>query len=197
MGISKDRLAALTDGIIAIAATIMVLELVTPEDVSLRGLLSQWPVFIAYLNSFVMIYLVWLNHHNAFKKIEEVSIGIFFWNGIWLFILTLVPFATRWVGEHPNETLPEFLYILILLLWSLMFQFMDNQIMKDYPDVQADVTNSKVIRIPLYGGFILALVLSFVRPILCLILVLIVVIVLTFQVFYLIRKKKSNDENPA
>ena len=88
----KERLVAFTDAIIAIAATIMVLELVTSEDTTLQGLLSQWPVFIAYLTSFDLIYLVWLNHHNAFQKIEHVTIRIFVLNGIWTFFLTLVPF---------------------------------------------------------------------------------------------------------
>ena len=89
--VAEERLVAFTDAIIAIAATIMVLELVTPEDTSIHGLLSQWPTFVAYLISFDLIYLVWLNHHNAFRKIDHVTPGVFIWNGIWTFFL---PIAT-------------------------------------------------------------------------------------------------------
>lgn len=82
MKINKERLVAFTDAIIAIGATVMVLELVTPDEPTFRGMLSQWPTFIAYITSFDLIYLVWLNHHNAFQKIDHVTIGIYAWNGI-------------------------------------------------------------------------------------------------------------------
>jgi uncharacterized membrane protein len=184
----KERLVAFTDAIIAIAATIMVLELVTPEDTTLQGLLSQWPVFIAYLTSFDLIYLVWLNHHNAFQKIEHVTIRIFVLNGIWIFFLTLVPFTTRWVGEHPNDTLPEFLYVFIMFAWTLMFQIMDNQILKDFPGTKPDVTNNRKVRIPLYLAYAAAMIVSFFAPIASLIMILVIVVILTVGIFRMIHK---------
>ena len=188
MNINKERLVAFTDAIIAIAATIMVLELVTPEDTTLQGLLSQWPVFIAYLTSFDLIYLVWLNHHNAFQKIEHVTICIFVLNGIWTFFLTLVPFTTRWVGEHPNDTLPEFLYVFIMFAWSLMFQIMDNQILKDFPGTKPDVTNNRKVRILLYLAYAAAMIVSFFAPIASLIMILVIVVILTVVIFRMIHK---------
>lgn len=193
MKINKERLVAFTDAIIAIAATIMVLELVTPEDTSIRGLLSQWPTFLAYLTSFDLIYLVWLNHHNAFQKIEHVTMRVFVWNGIWTFFLTLVPFTTRWVGEHPNDTLPEFLYVFIMFAWSLIFQLMDNQIMKDFPGTMPDVTNSRKVRIPLYIGFVIALTVSFVVPILSLLLLLVIVVILTIGIFRMLHPMEEGQ----
>ena len=73
---------------------------------------------------------------------------------------------------------------------------MDNRIIKDYPSAKADVTNSAAIRIPLYLGFVLALIVSFFKPAICLIIVLLVVIVLAVQVFLIIRsaKKPMNQE---
>lgn len=187
MKINKERLVAFTDAIIAIAATIMVLELVTPEDTSIQGLLSQWPTFVAYLISFDLIYLVWLNHHNAFQKIDHVTPGVFVWNGIWTFFLTLVPFATRWVGEHPNDTLPEFLYILVLFVWSLMFQLMDNRIIKDFPGTKPDTTNNMKIRLPMYLGYAVAMITSFFVPIATLILILVMVAAMTVGIFRMIH----------
>ena len=187
--IEKGRLEAFTDAIIAIAATIMVLELATPDEVSLSALLSQWPVFLAYVISFSMIYMVWLNHYSAFKKVEEISVKVFFLNGIWLFCLTLVPFATAWVGQNPNDTLPEALYVSVLFLWSAMYQIMDNQIVKENPEASIDSTNELRLRIPMYCGYLLALVFAFIKPIISLIVILFVLIVIA--VHFLAQKKQK------
>lgn len=116
---NKARLEAFTDAIIAIAATIMVLELKVPAQATLQGLLSEWQVLLAYVISFIFIYVVWFSHHNIFKKAKTITARTFIYNGIWLFLLTLVPFTTRWVGSNVNATFPEFLYVLVLLLWSI------------------------------------------------------------------------------
>lgn len=81
----KNRIIALTDGIIAIAATIMVLELEVPEELTTASLLGQWPVLLAYIVSFSQIYLAWRSHHNSFQKADVVSVRTFLINGIWLF----------------------------------------------------------------------------------------------------------------
>lgn len=70
---NKSRLEALTDAIIAIAATIMVLELQVPEHNSIHSLMENWPIFLAYTISFFLIYIVWFNHHNIFKKAKIIS----------------------------------------------------------------------------------------------------------------------------
>lgn len=176
MEINKERLIAFTDAIIAIAATIMVLELVTPSLPTFEGLFSQWPVFVAYITSFVFIYIVWYNHHNAFDKINRLSTKVFLLNGVWLFALTLVPFTTRWVGEHPFATAPEFLYAFVLLLWSLAFQIMDNQILKEDPTLKPDSTNNFIFRALLYGCLIIAMIASFFMPILSLVIIFVVFI---------------------
>ena len=70
---NKNRLEAFSDAIIAIAATIMVLELHIPKLNNLSGLWEEWPVFLAYFISFTLIYAVWYNHHNLFKKANYIS----------------------------------------------------------------------------------------------------------------------------
>ena len=86
---NKDRIIALTDGIVAIAATIMVLELKIPKIITLDSLLSQIPILYSYIISFALIYLSWRSHHNAFEKAEIINSKIFILNGIWLFFITL------------------------------------------------------------------------------------------------------------
>ncbi len=68
-----------------------------------------------------MIWLVWAMHHDLFEKAEVITRKTFLVNGIWLFLLTIVPFTTAWVGSAPYSFLPEFLYPLNLLLWSGRF----------------------------------------------------------------------------
>ncbi|CIY69096.1 membrane protein [Streptococcus pneumoniae] len=187
--IDKGRLEAFTDAIIAIAATIMVLELAAPNEVTITSLISQWSIFLAYVNSFAMIYIIWLNHYRSFKKASQISVKTFIINGIWLFFLTLVPFATSWVGKYPNDTLPELLYAVVLLLWSVMYQILDNQIVKDNPDSKIDSTNKLSLRIPMYCGYILAIILAFIKPVLCLIVILWILILITIH-FLVVRKKK-------
>lgn len=180
---NKGRIEAFTDAIVAIAATIMVLELHPPKENNFSGLLEEWPVFLAYVISFSLIYIVWFNHHNLFNKAKLITPQTYLYNGVWLFFLTLVPFTTNWVGNAPTEVLPEFFYVLNLLLWSIMFQVMDNRVIKDNPGVERDATNTFTYRIFLYGGYGIALVMSFIWPIACMFMLLIFIIIMAIGFF--------------
>lgn len=165
---NKSRVEAITDGIIAIAATIMVLELGLPSTNDLSGLMELRLTFLAYVISFFMIYIVWALHHDLFQKAEIISRRTFMVNGVWIFMLTLVPFTTAWVGSAPDAFLPEFLYPLNMLLWSGAFQWLDFQIRRDNPGVERDATTKFSVRVILYAGYILGMVLAFVKPVLSL-----------------------------
>ena len=180
---NKERLIAFTDAIAAIAATIMVLELASPSEMTISGLAEQWPVFLAYVISFFLIYIVWYSHHNAFHKATVISTRTFLINGIWTFWLTLVPFATRLIGEYPNEKLAMLIYLVLQLVWSVTFQFMDYQILKDNPGARRDVSNGFIPRLVLYGGFTVAIGLTFVTPIAGLITVAMTTIALAAVMF--------------
>src|SRR6201986_2904297 len=91
----KERLLAMTDGVIAIIITIMVLELKGPGGASWEALLHAWPVFLAYLLSFVYVAVYWNNHHHYFHLVERVNGPVMWANFHLLFWLSLVPFATR------------------------------------------------------------------------------------------------------
>ena len=161
---NKSRVEALTDGIIAIAATIMVLELGIPAANDLSSLLVLRHTFLAYVNSFLMIYIVWSMHHDLFHKAKSLSRRSFLVNGIWVFLLTLVPFTTAWVGSAVDETLPELIYPLNLLLWRLAFQWLDYQIKKDNPDIPREFFASRPAEIFVYAVYIICMALAFVVP---------------------------------
>ena len=168
---NKDRIMALTDGIVAIAATIMVLELAIPANVNIDALISQGPVFFSYLISFALIYLAWRSHHNAFEKAEKIDTKIFVLNGIWLFFITLIPFATGLIGNAPDKTISSAIYAIVLILWSLSFQFLDIQITKVNPDAPKDETRDNKTRLMLFGGYFIALIFAFIMPILTVVIV--------------------------
>ncbi|MBP2057394.1 putative membrane protein [Lactobacillus colini] len=179
MKISKDRLAAFTDAIVAIAATIMVLELTTPPQTNWQSLFAQWPTFIAYLISFSLIFIGWLNYYRGLDKVDYVGVKEFIWNGIWVFVLTLIPFVTRWVSEHPDKTLPEFLYCLMMFLWALIFQLMEHQVIKDFPEQNKEPTYSGWIKYTSFSCHILGMIVAFIMPIFSFLFIAFVVIIWT------------------
>src|SRR3569623_1073826 len=123
---NTDRLLAMTDGVIAVIITIMVLELKAPAGADLEALRESWPVFLAYVLSFIYIAIYWNNHHHYFHLVRKVNGAVMWANFQLLFWLSLVPFSTGWMGENQFATLPTAIYGLLLLLpalaWVLMQQ---------------------------------------------------------------------------
>ena len=97
---TKNRLEAFCDAVIAIIITIMVLELKVPHDTSWEALKNLWPVFLSYLVSFINLGIYWGNHHHLMHTIKDVRGGILWSNLHLLFWLSLIPFATAWMGEN-------------------------------------------------------------------------------------------------
>src|ERR1700720_2057790 len=112
----KDRLVAFSDGVIAIIITIMVLELKVPHDATLDALVAVTPAFLSYALSFVYVAIYWNNHHHFFHLVRHVS-GMMLWaNMHLLFWLSLVPFATGWMGENHFAPVPTAVYGVGLLM---------------------------------------------------------------------------------
>src|SRR4051794_31484580 len=96
----RDRLAAFSDGVIAIIITVMVLELKAPHDTDLSALKGAIPAVLTYVLSFVYVAIYWNNHHHLFHLVRRVN-GTMLWANLHpLFWLSLIPFATSWLGEH-------------------------------------------------------------------------------------------------
>ena len=121
---SKGRLEAFSDGVIAIIITIMVLELRVPEKDDLHSLLQLYPVFLSYLLSFIFVGIYWNNHHHTFQVVKSVN-GTALWaNMHLLFWLSLVPFVTSWMGEHHFARWPVTVYGFILLMNAVAYSIM-------------------------------------------------------------------------
>ena len=100
---TKTRLEAFSDAVIAIIITIMVLELKVPHETSFDALMKLWPIFLSYAVSFLMLGIYWGNHHHLVHTIREVRGSIIWANLHLLFWLSLIPFATAWMGENHFE----------------------------------------------------------------------------------------------
>jgi uncharacterized membrane protein len=118
---NKTRLEAFSDGVIAIIMTVMVLEIKTPHDTSWAALSNQWPVFSSYLLSFIFIGIYWGNHHHLISTVSHVNAGIIWANLNLLFWLSLIPFATGWMGENHYASNTVALYAILLLICGMSF----------------------------------------------------------------------------
>ena len=113
---SKARLEAFSDGVIAILITIMVLELRPPAGADLAALLPLTPIFLSYVLSFVILGIYWNNHHHLFQAVQRVNGRVLWANLHLLFWLSLIPFVTAWMGENNFASWPVALYGAVLLL---------------------------------------------------------------------------------
>ena len=118
---SKSRLEAFSDGVIAILITIMVLELSAPEGATLAALRPLLPVFLSYVLSYVYVGIYWNNHHHLFQVVRHVNGRVLWANLHLLFWLSLVPFATAWMGENSFAAWPVALYGVVLLLAAVAY----------------------------------------------------------------------------
>jgi uncharacterized membrane protein len=130
--VEKDRLLAFSDGVIAIIITIMVLELKVPHEPTLTALAAVVPVFLSYVLSFLYLAIYWNNHHHFFHLVRRVD-GMMLWANLHLlFWLSLIPFATGWMGENHFAPLPTALYGFSLLMPALAWQWMQRAIIRGH-----------------------------------------------------------------
>jgi uncharacterized membrane protein len=117
----KNRLEAFSDGVIAIIITIMVLEMKVPHGEGIETLAPLIPVFLSYVLSFVYLGIYWNNHHHMLYACRHVT-GPMLWANLYLlFWLSLIPFATGWMGENHFAAVPSALYGVVLLMAAVAY----------------------------------------------------------------------------
>ena len=129
-GMSKNRLEAFSDGVLAVAITIMVLELKIPHGVSFDVLLPLMPKFLSYVLSFIYIGIYWNNHHHMLHTTQKVTGGVLWANHHLIFWLTMVPFATGWMGENHFAPIPIIVYGGVLLMCALAYVILQKTIIR-------------------------------------------------------------------
>ncbi len=123
----------MTDGVVAIIITIMVLELKAPAGADFAALKQDWPVFLSYALSFGYIAIYWNNHHHYFHLVRRVNGAVLWANFHLLFWLSLVPFTTAWMGEHDFAPFPTAVYGLSLLMPSIAFLVLQHVVIRAEP----------------------------------------------------------------
>jgi len=129
---NKNRLEAFSDGVIAIIITIMVLEIKVPHSSSLYDLFPLVPIFFSYLLSFVYLGIYWNNHHHMLHTVNRVSGAILWSNLHLLFWLSLVPFATGWIGTTNFAPGPMSLYGVIMLMAAIAYYILQRSIISSH-----------------------------------------------------------------
>lgn len=128
----KGRLEAFSDGVIAIIITIMVLEIKVPHDASVDSLLKLAPVFLSYVISFLYVGIYWNNHHHLFQSVKKVDGRVLWSNLFLLFWLSLVPFASGWMGENHFESITVALYGIVLLGAAFGYYVLTMSLLKNH-----------------------------------------------------------------
>jgi len=127
-----NRLEAFSDGVIAIIITIMVLELKVPHDATLGALTKLAPVFLSYILSFIYVGIYWNNHHHLLHASQKVNGPILWANLHLLFWLSLIPFASGWMGENHFAKLPVAIYGVVLLMCAIAYSILTIQLIKQH-----------------------------------------------------------------
>ena len=125
-----DRLNALTDGVVAIAITIIVLELPLPEEPTFAGLREVLPMLLAYLLSFINIGIFWNNHHHMMTTVTRVDGRVLWANLALLFFLSLMPFVIRWMGEVGFAAVPTAAYGVVVVGAALSYDVLEAAIIR-------------------------------------------------------------------
>ncbi len=160
------RLEAFSDAVIAIVMTIMVLELKVPHEASLASLAPIGSIFASYVLSFVNLAIYWNNHHHMMQVADHVDGTILWANMYLLFWLSLIPFATGWMGENQFASTPTAIYGFVLLMSAIAYYILQRTIInRDGPDsllAKAVGKDSKGKLSPVL--YVIAIPLAFVLP---------------------------------
>jgi uncharacterized membrane protein len=175
----KDRLAAFSDGVIAIIITIMVLDLHVPHGADWAALATIAPAFVSYVLSFVYLAIYWNNHHHLLHTVTRVD-GLILWaNSHLLFWLSLVPAATAWMGDNFLSPLPTALYGGVLLMPAIGYYLLEQAIIHRHGDhsVLAEALGRDVkgkISLVFYAA---GIALAFLSPVLSIALYVLVAVI--------------------
>lgn len=186
-----ERLEAFSDGIFAFSITLLVLNLYDPTTQGsslLAGLLAEWPSFFAFFASFVIILVMWINHHNMFNYIKRLSREFMILNGLLLMFVVLMPFTTLLISEHllkSDEVVATAFYCLtffgLSVVWNIAWHNAShhhNLISKNTPKIQIERITREYLVAPITAAISVAV--AFVSPIAA------ITLIFVMSVFYAI-----------
>ena len=126
----SERVAAFSDGVIAVIITIMVLELKPPAHPTFAALRLLWPTLLSYVVSYLFVAIVWVNHHHLLRYAESATAPLIWSNLGFLFTVSLVPFATAWLADTRLAAVPMAVYAAVFVLVNISYLFLENEAMR-------------------------------------------------------------------
>jgi uncharacterized membrane protein len=168
-----NRIEAFSDGVMAIIITIMVLELKAPHDPTPTSLAKMWPVLFAYVLSFLIIAIYWVNHHHLIHMVSRVDAIILWANINLLFWISLMPWVTVYLGDNHALPFPVALYAAVSLAGAISFFLLRASIARQHHDLVFEQVNKKMARKNLIAIliYLVAIVVAFIYTPLALILI--------------------------
>jgi uncharacterized membrane protein len=141
-----NRIEAFSDGVMAILITIMVLELKAPHDPTPASLARMWPTFFAYVLSFIIIAIYWVNHHHLIHLVSRVDVVILWANMNLLFWISLIPWVTVYLGDNHALPFPVALYAAVSIAGALSFYLLRASIARHHHDLEFKRLNKRMAR---------------------------------------------------
>ena len=161
-----DRLNALTDGVVAIVLTIMVLELKFPAESNLHAVVAVLPLLAAYLLAFIYVAIYWNNHHHMMQSAKRITGAVLWANHALLFCLTLFPLMIRWIDEAGPTSWPVASFGLVLVAGSICYVLLERALINaegDGSGVKRALGGGAKEWIS-FAGYVVAVPLAFVSP---------------------------------
>jgi uncharacterized membrane protein len=141
------RAEAFSDGVIAIIITIMVLELQVPREANFAALVKLSPVLLSYALSFVVVAIMWVNHHYLLHLAKRADARLLWANNILLFWMSLIPFVTRYIGLNPSSPFAVALYGAVLTLSAMAFTWLRHAVNQHHLDnIELSAYNRTMLR---------------------------------------------------
>ena len=168
-----NRIEAFSDGVMAIIITIMVLELKAPHDPTPASLANMWPTFFAYVLSFLIIAIYWVNHHHLIHMVIRVNAIILWANINLLFWISLIPWVTVYLGDNHALPFPVALYAAVSLAGAISFFLLRASIARQHQDPAFERVNKRMARKNLVAIliYIAAIAVAFIYTPLALVLI--------------------------
>ena len=168
-----NRIEAFSDGVMSILITIMVLELKAPHDPSPASLARMWPTFFAYVLSFIIIAIYWVNHHHLIQLVARVDSTILWANMNLLFWISLIPWVTVYLGDNHALPFPVALYAGVSAAGAISFYLLRASIARDHHEAEFSRLNKRMARKNLIALFIYlsAIVVAFIYTPLALVMI--------------------------
>ena len=165
--VGRERLGSFSDGVFAVIITIMVLQLKLPSQPTFGALFQEWPTALSYAVSYLLIAIMWINHHFLLRFANDSTPRLILSNFVHMFAASLVPFATAWVADSRLAAVPVFVYAAVIVLVNLSYHAFAYSVLPraDVQAVPAAMRRRALLRSLLTMGlFTIAMLLSLWLP---------------------------------